>query len=415
MGIPYMTNKTKNKQRRRRVAMPQKQKKTPFADVGGIVGEGLGNLLGFKGAKNIGKWLGSGIGSIFGSGDYQMVGRDASYNILTNDRQIPKFEASERTNIVCHREYLQDILSTSGFSNRGYRINPGDAQTFPWLSQVAQQYQQYRIHGMIFEFRPLTTDYAAGGVPGVVVMATNYNAADPLYASKVEMENSEYAVSVKPTLPMIHAIECASNETTLTKLYVDQNNQLDPRFSDMGTFQFASQAHGTDGAILGELWVSYCIEFFKPKLQEEISALLSAEVTRGGATTNFPLGLTPISNRGSLITIDNPYDIAFKAVPGTSWLIEVNWIGTVAATFTILNNVTYTGCLPENILFNNQQWCWYSSDVGETSKRLSLSICVKRDTSGAQMAVGFSSAIIGTLPGGDVTCTYTVTRVNNFL
>ena len=265
-----MTNKTKQ---RKRQAKSQKKKNTPFADVGSIVGSAIGNIFGFKQSKSIGKWLGSGIGHIFGSGDYQMVGQAPGYNVLTSDRQIPKFESSERTNIICHREYVADILSTTAFTNRSYRINPGDPTTFPWLHSMAAQYQQYRIHGMIVEFRPLATDYAGSGQPGVLVMATNYNAEDDPYNSKIAMENSEYAVSIKPTCPVIHAIECSPKETTITKLYVDAFNTKDPRFSDMGLFQLATQGHANNDVVLGELWISYCVEFFKPKLSTEVSRL----------------------------------------------------------------------------------------------------------------------------------------------
>jgi hypothetical protein len=169
------------------------KKNTPVADAAGIVGHHLGGMFN-RGAlgKNIGRWLGTGIGSIFGSGDYTLTGMQPQYNTLTNGSQIPQFDKSRHSTIISHREYLGDVVGTTAFTVADYPLNPGVARTFPWLSSVAQQFQEYRIHGMIFEFRPLITDFIGAGQPGVVVMATNYNAEAQSYTTKQQMENSEF-------------------------------------------------------------------------------------------------------------------------------------------------------------------------------------------------------------------------------
>jgi len=218
-----MANKTKRKVKIGRKTIKTKQQTravarkpaTPFGDAGAIAGNALGQMFNMPFLKGAGRFLGSGIGSIFGSGDYTLTGAVPEYNVLTNSKQIPQFSTSHATNLVCHREYLGDITGTTTFSNRSYPLNPGNSKTFPWLSTIAQNYQQYKIHGIIFEFRPLITDFVTAGSPGVVVMATNYNANAAPYDTKQEMENSEFAVSVKPTNALIHGVECAKGETVL--------------------------------------------------------------------------------------------------------------------------------------------------------------------------------------------------------
>lgn len=397
MGIPYMTNKTKQKMRKGK--RPQAQKKTPFADVGSIIGNAVGTLTGFGGAKNIGRWLGTGIGSIFGSGDYQMVGQQPGYNIFTSDKQIPKFETGERTNIVCHREYVGDMLSSVAFKNNTYRVNPGNQSLFPWLNQVASQYQQYRIHGMIFEFRPLITDFASGGQPGVVIMATNYNAAEAPYTSKQEMENSEYAVSVKPTLSMIHALECSPQETSITKLYIDRSNALDPRFSDMGTFQFATQSHQTDGVALGELWVSYCVEFFKPKLDFNPAELQTGELVRAAFGTSSPLGaLSSGVPRGDVDQLfANNVALFWQAPVGSKWSVQITWSGDVAGTLTQADPPTISYANLEPVLFGNSLSYLYSSEIGTSSRRLILTlfIVVTDHTLNQLVTINFDGKLAG--------------------
>lgn len=338
--------KPKQKQPRRR--------KTPFGDAGAAAGSMLGGLFGnMTIGGNIGRFLGSGIGSIFGSGDYKMIGTDPSYNVLTNSAQIPKFSTTNATNIVCHREYLGDINGTTGFNNTLYALNPGISSTFPWLSTIAQNYQEYKFHGLVFEFRPLITDFVTSGAPGVVVMATNYNADIPAYATKQEMENSEYAVSVKPTTSLMHGVECATNQTINAQKYVRTGNVpvgQDLRLYDLGNFQFATQANPIQD--LGELWVTYCIEFFKPTVPTTIGGNIpSGKIGRSSISAANPLGLVQLTNTGSIAATVTSTTISFVASPGNLYFYHILWTGS-AVTYTA-PGVSYTGATAKLYLNND--------------------------------------------------------------
>jgi len=409
MGIPYMTNKTKRKAARKQKQQP----KTPFADVGEIVGSAVGKLIGFGNAKGIGRWLGTGVGSIFGSGDYQMVGQAPGYNVLVNGKQIPKFEATERTNIVCHREFIGDITSSIAFKNHTFPLNPSDYRTFPWLSSVAKNYQQFRFHGMIFEFRPMITDFIPSGQPGIVVFATNYNASEPPFTSKVQMENSEYAVSVKPTNALMHAIECSPQETTINRLYVDRN-YADPRFTDLGVTQFATQGYSSDGVILGELWVSYCVEFFKPKLTEDVGVTMSAHVIRSTWSNSNPLGTIGVSISGDLPVSVSPTQIIWPSPPNAKWLVSINWAGATATTLTswTLNPINSTNSV-SNYQFPNGAAAQFNPDTGSTSDTMGLNFVLKSVSSVSAPDVGFSLSGISGLPTGGGLLDVTVTMLDS--
>lgn len=321
------------------------KKQTPFGTTGGIIGRAAGSMFGNADiGHNIGKWLGSGIGSIFGSGDYTMSGATPSYNVLTNNNQVPQFQSTKATNVICHREYLGDINGTAGFNLNSYPLNPGIEKTFPWLSTIAQNYQEYRIHGLIFEFRPLITDFVTGGAPGVVIMATNYNADAPLYTSKQDMENSEFAVAVKPTLGLIHGIECATNQTILPQRYIRTGavtgTYQDLRLYDYGTFQFATQSNPTQD--LGELWVSYCVEFFKPQVAiDSGGAVSSGHSSRTLITSASPLGTGNLYSIGPLTLNVTATTVSWQGSPGQQYLVNFTWVGTAASTAPA--NPTYTG------------------------------------------------------------------------
>lgn len=349
LALRYPVQMTNNKQKKtrkakslvkamRKASIAPRRKATPFADVGSILGGSVGKLFNAPGLSGVGKWLGTGIGSIFGSGDYQMVGQSPKYNILSG--QIPKFSSTRATNVVCHREYLGDIMGTTAFNLTSYPLNPGVSTTFPWLSQIATSYQQYKFHGLVFEFRPLITDFVTGGAPGVVVMATNYNSDDTPYINKQQMENSEFAVSVKPTERLMHMIECDVRQTPISELYV-RNNTLpvgvDKKLYDWGSFQFATQANPIQN--LGELWVSYCVEFFKPELSSsnfDIESSSGHLVALNAAATTAVFGdpTNIVGLSGSVDPFITATTFGFTAVIGQLYSVSMVLCGSAVGAWT---------------------------------------------------------------------------------
>lgn len=242
--------------------------KGTFAGGGAMLG---GRIGGARGAE-LGRRLGAGLSSISGYGDYAVRSNSLS-TVSTSVDMVPQFVKNDHSVRVVHREFIRDLVvpvNPTSFNNDTYLINPANSVLFPWLARMAKQYSQYKIHGMVFSFKSMSSEYADAGPLGTVIMATNYNAVDREYANKLEMENSEFAVSTKPSQSLIHAIECDPSVTGLNVLYVrdpsyDTTDVSDRRFYDYGRFQVATTGlPGTVGAVMGEIWVSYDIEFMKP-------------------------------------------------------------------------------------------------------------------------------------------------------
>jgi hypothetical protein len=63
--------------------------------------------------------------------------------------------------MVMNREFIGDIITSStagAFSANTFYVNPGNANTFPWLSNVALQFESYTCHGLLFEYRTMSSD-----------------------------------------------------------------------------------------------------------------------------------------------------------------------------------------------------------------------------------------------------------------
>jgi len=392
----------------------RQKKPTPFADAGRIAGQQVGKMFNMPYLKGVGKWLGSGIGQIFGSGDYQMMGPSPKYNVLASDRQIPQFSTSERTNIVCNREYIGDIGGSVGFLNRSYPLNPGLSTTFPWLSSVAKCYQQYRIHGLIFEFRPLLTDFVLNGAPGVIVMATNYNADRPPFTTKVQMENAEYAVSVKPTMNMIHGIECAESDTPQTRLYVRTGavpGGQDLRSYDLGLTQIATQLNPTQ--LLGELWVSYCVELFKPLLPEDIGVdAKTSVISRISHSSASPLGTVQVTTAGDIpgIIVNSTTISMDISVPNGNYLLAIIWKGDTNGVIFIPSLATSSGVTSVPTVFGNST-SLVTTQPGTSTLSCFLNYYFKLVSSDSVQTITLNGG--GILPTVNTACTITLTKVDD--
>nr|QKV51316.1 putative capsid protein [Crucivirus sp.] len=309
----------------------------------------MSGALGFAGRAAAAYFGGpaAALPSIMGSGDYITSADPVKYNTVLNAGQIPQFSGGKNVTTIRHREYLGDIISSSSantFQVQTFNINPGLSATFPWLSGVCgATYQQHRINGMVFEFRSTSADAlnSVNTALGSVVMATDYDSADAAFTSKAQMENTEFGVSCKPSQSMIHAIECARNQTTVSEQYIRAfavPTGADIRLYDLGKFYIATNGFQGTSVNCGELWVSYDVTLFKAIQQPPgfltpcaHFALAPASLATAPFTVSTTVG-TNFDNIGLVFAANGlsftmPLSIPIKS----RWLIIQREAGTAAA------------------------------------------------------------------------------------
>jgi len=254
--------------------------------LGGLVGSRLGSSSG--GAK-VGRTLAARMSKLFGMGDYtanEMPQRNSL--VKPGVGSYAQFSNAAQGVRVQHREYLGDLTQgavAGTFSSTSYPINPGLLASFPYLAPIAANFEEYRINGLVFEFVSTTSPYLAGGAMGSVVMAMEYNPAAPNYATKIQMENSDFAISARPDQNMIYGVECAVNTQAMYMIRQGNNTTLPLTATDLGNFQIAVVSPIAANTVLGEIWVSYDVELFRPKAQTAGQGWLHLTATGGGAGT----------------------------------------------------------------------------------------------------------------------------------
>lgn len=373
--------------------------------VGTALGAYLGGPAGAAMGAGIGKAGGNLLGKIFGSGDYQVSNVSAIKQnslVQANANNIPQFGTGRVAVNFTHREFLGDVFSASTantFKIDSYPINPGQSDTFPWLSGVVgAKFQQYRINGMWFEFRTMSAD-ALNNVNtalGSVVMSTDYDSADATFTSKQQMENTEYGVSCKPSVCMLHAIECARSQTPVSELYIrawDVPPGKDIRLYDLGRFSIATTGVQGTNVNLGELWVTYNIDCFKAIEQPPGYLIPFSYYALAGVDATHPFGTSqpqwqmgpndPPNQIPVVFESSNRFSFPDDTPVGTHFKIQYNLQGSEAKAFTWGAGVFTTG----NGLYYNPNAFWQIPDSAAFSTDIaSLQIDVEYKGGGTPAA-----------------------------
>lgn len=323
--------------------------------IGGKLGSYAGEFLGGA-AQNLLTNL-----AISGFGDYKV-----RHNSLLAPEPPTIINDSVKGGITFrHKEYLRDIITApvaGAFNLDSYLINPGNEKTFGWLSQVAANFEQYSLEGIIFEYRSMSADAlnSTNTALGSVIMATNYDAVDVNFKSKSEMENYEWGMSCKPSVNMLHPIECAPRQSFASELYILNGpvpTGSDPRIYHWGNMQIATTGFQGTNVNIGELWVTYQVRLLKPKLYTALGKEIGDFVSVNTAYTNaLPIGSGTASVLYDTIgvIVDPPNRNIGLPINGSRkhYQIDILWVGSLVAwqpptpTFTdcVVTSYRQTSC-----------------------------------------------------------------------
>jgi hypothetical protein len=384
----------------------------PARSIGGAIGQKVGGNTG----KAIGSLVGGIVGKITGSGDYKVTSNTFG---ITGGRvsSLPSFGTMGGGTRVCHADYITDVIASStqgAFSATTYSVNPGLATTSPWIAPFANQFDQYKYHGCVFVFKSLTSEFAApttgitAGNLGTVVISSDYDVVDAQYVSKQEAENAEFSTSGPTTANLWHPIECKrglrSQELYYTRSGAISTTGDSLRFYDVCNTQVITVGCPYASQYLGELWIIYDVEFFKPQLYGGIlgksilsaSWALSTSMTTAamftGATASATNTTTGITLSADTITWPESY-------AGATWRVTIGVIGASTASVTPIYANTLSGGMSSTSapMFPSQGTNWGVPSATATS---TTSACLHYVSQKA--SPGVASSILyscGTLPG----------------
>jgi len=267
------------------------------------------------------------------------------------EANVPKIRNSKGGVVrIQHTEYLFDVLGTNGFISNAFILNPGlnlsDGGFSVWLYNVAQNFEEWKARGICFHFKSTSAEYstATGSALGTVSMATNYNSLNPNFTSKQVMENYEGATSTKPSKNQNHFVECSNKQTPVHPMYVRTGPVPaggDQRLYDLGVFQLATNGmNSTNAAVVGELWVSYEIDFFKPRINPQPDGIWDHFQIAAGAGI---LPATPFGTVGAKLFYATSESTAGGAIVGGATTAGQCQTSTGAAKDSFLGGFVVNG------------------------------------------------------------------------
>lgn len=324
---------------------------------GALGGMASGYLVGnSKMGNSFGSSLGAKISKLIGSGDYISNDGTRSNSLMKGGGDpYASFDSSKKGVRITHREFLQDVISPgTTFNIESYPINPGLPFSFPYLANIALNFEEYRVNGLVYEFISTATPYSTVSNMGSVIVTCEYNTANNDYTSKTQMENSDFAVSGAPYRNLVYGVECEKNWSN--NLFVRSGaSTLNGPLTDLGTFFIATNA--VQAGTIGELWVSYDIEFSRPRasparfgiyhaISQGTAVTIPIIGTAAGISTKVQTGIFTSAVASTFNTISFP-----DAIIGDIYCVQV----MVNAGTTIVTNVipSYTGFALFNCLDNN--------------------------------------------------------------
>jgi hypothetical protein len=338
--------------------------------LGGLGGAALGGLAGHPGIGGaVGTSFGAAISKWLGAGDYQV----SKNSLVTRaSASIPTMHRTDQTVVIRHREYIGPLTGSTEFTvQRQLIINPGLSGTFPWLSGIAKNFQEYRVTGMVYHYVPTSGSAisSTSSALGSVMFQTTYRTTDDEPSSKVEMLNEYWSNEVVPFESTVHPIECDPKENPFSVHYVRVGDAVgEPLLYDIGKTFIATQ--GMQSAYtVGDVWVTYEVELKKPIVTSNVTSMgaFKSAAFGGAAVTTASFFNDPGQTYGQLpVTISSGRTITFatgltgtyiltlhiQSPGGLGHATQVTFIGTAALTNCAFADLSFGGNTETGSVFN---------------------------------------------------------------
>nr|UHS72302.1 MAG: putative coat protein [Tombusviridae sp.] len=206
---------------------------------------------------------------------YSMTNAPVAKSLKFSTRSRPRTRNTANGVIITHTEMINTVVSgaptsnVTAFASIGYRINPGVASIFPWLSSVAVNYEKYRFRSLTFSAIPLVaTNYS-----GRIGVGVDYDSTDTLPANRQEFYALTSQCESMPWDPIMLPVAVDN-----VYRFTGTHTVADSKLIDVGQVVVMSDSVSNGGTIssainLFDLVVQYEVELIQPQ-----QALFSTQI-----------------------------------------------------------------------------------------------------------------------------------------
>jgi len=253
---------------------------------------------------------------------------------------------------VVHRELFAGVSGSTAFTIQNtIQMNPGLVATFPWLANIANNYEGYRFNRLHVRYLTRT----GSNIPGSMMIIPDYDSADAAPTS--EQVASSYAQMVEdaPWKDILAVLSPASMHAIGPQKFV-RSGSLAPNL-DIKTYDACQVFLATDdGTVVnwGKVWLEYDVTFFTPQLNDPLlpGALVFAATGTAASfmipATRQVFGRLVASIVGNVVTLqgltaNREYIVQTSTTAGAFAVTYSALVGIVAVTNPLLANATTSG------------------------------------------------------------------------
>jgi ribosomal protein S6E (S10) len=334
--ITYNNIMPKNKKKTKK-SRTSKETQELARGIGRAVGMAIGSQVGHPVAGSaLGGTLAAKLSRVVGRGDYEINPTPAKNSIVGKASNHPSFGPRADKVRITKREFVRNVIvGDEAWEVNTLVVQPGMYNSFPGLANTARNYKKYKFNGLMYEFVSNTSGYAANPAMGTIILAYVPNADDPPFTNKIAMENTANSISARPDKNIVFGVECDPSLTPYNQYFVRTSDTTltDNTIEDFGAVSIGlsgiipSAGGYIEGSVLGELWVTYDIEFDVPALPTLGVGFLS--LTASDVTGSRIFGTTSVARMAggqcSAFTADWKYISLYGALPGQVYAIYIRW------------------------------------------------------------------------------------------
>nr|UJQ92939.1 MAG: putative capsid protein [Narnaviridae sp.] len=279
--------------------------------------------------------------------EYAQIAAPVAYS---QKQEFPNRERMTSRRIK-NSEFISTIVGSTTFNaTQKFVINPGLVSTFPWLSVLAAEWQQYRIHKLCFRYVTRTSTSSVGSV----ILSPDYNAVDQAPSSEQVASNTQDAVEDV----CWRSITCHLDVQAMFPFGPRKQIRVGNISGDYTTYDagrlFVCVTGQGSAAEIGKLWVDYDVELFVPQsspgqlpVSSGASSLFTLSADQTPVANNT---LTTIAFNSSIVnglSISNSSGVFTP--PAGNYLLDVIYC-TAGTIVTPANNTIVMGIYKNGVL-----------------------------------------------------------------
>lgn len=193
--------------------------------------------------------------------------------VMTQRPRTRKTTSGSNPSYFSHKEFIDNIYVPTGGRSTFFdqaKINPGSSTYFDFLSQLGQNFTEYRFHSLTFRYVPAVGSTTTTGQMGFITLAYQYNPSAAYFKSYPEIRDYDGSLTKKICDGFSIVVDCRKMSRNL-EWYMCRDNSLDPNTNvyDYGSMCWCISGLASvypAGSLLGSIECSYTVEFNKPRL-----------------------------------------------------------------------------------------------------------------------------------------------------